>query len=451
MTIKSAETIAAIATPRGNAGIGVIRVSGSGTSNIIRHLSSTRLEPRKATLTAIVDQQQQLIDQVLLIFFPAPNSFTGEDVLEIQGHGGTVVLDMLLEHVLSLGCRQARAGEFSERAFLNGKIDLAQAEAIADVIESQTRSAVRGAMRSLQGDFSNAVHQLVENLIHLRMLAEAYMDFPDEEIDNIPGIEFEERLEALQHELTKLHQIANQGNLLRDGFHIVLAGRPNAGKSSLLNVLTRNDTAIVSDQAGTTRDIIRDRLDLDGIVIDVTDTAGLRDTTDAIESEGVRRAQKELDKADRVLLLIDEGEFDKDVRNELMAYISDDVPVTILRNKIDLVEKEAKVIYEGNRCEILLSVKTGKGLDLLFQHLREVTSGESLPEGVFTARRRHVEALQKADNALSNAAQNLSPVVQLELFAEDCRQAQNYLNEITGEFSSEDLLGRIFSSFCIGK
>ncbi len=451
MTIKSAETIAAIATPRGNAGIGVIRVSGSGTSNIIRHLSSTRLEPRKATLTAIVDQQQQLIDQVLLIFFPAPNSFTGEDVLEIQGHGGTVVLDMLLEHVLSLGCRQARAGEFSERAFLNGKIDLAQAEAIADVIESQTRSAVRGAMRSLQGDFSNAVHQLVENLIHLRMLAEAYMDFPDEEIDNIPGIEFEERLEALQRELTKLYQIANQGNLLRDGFHIVLAGRPNAGKSSLLNVLTRNDTAIVSDQAGTTRDIIRDRLDLDGIVIDVTDTAGLRDTTDAIESEGVRRAQKELDKADRVLLLIDEGEFDKDVRNELMAYISDDVPVTILRNKIDLVEKEAKVIYAGNRCEILLSVKTGMGLDLLFQHLREVTSGESLPEGVFTARRRHVEALQKADNALSNAAQNLSPVVQLELFAEDCRQAQNYLNEITGEFSSEDLLGRIFSSFCIGK
>ncbi len=451
MTIKSAETIAAIATPRGNAGIGVIRVSGSGTSNIIRHLSSTRLEPRKATLTAIVDQQQQLIDQVLLIFFPAPNSFTGEDVLEIQGHGGTVVLDMLLEHVLSLGCRQARAGEFSERAFLNGKIDLAQAEAIADVIESQTRSAVRGAMRSLQGDFSNAVHQLVENLIHLRMLAEAYMDFPDEEIDNIPGIEFEERLEALQRELTKLYQIANQGNLLRDGFHIVLAGRPNAGKSSLLNVLTRNDTAIVSDQAGTTRDIIRDRLDLDGIVIDVTDTAGLRDTTDAIESEGVRRAQKELDKADRVLLLIDEGEFDKDVRNELMAYISDDVPVTILRNKIDLVEKEAKVIYAGNRCEILLSVKTGMGLDLLFQHLREVTSGESLPEGVFTARRRHVEALQKADNALSSAAQNLSPVVQLELFAEDCRQAQNYLNEITGEFSSEDLLGRIFSSFCIGK
>jgi tRNA modification GTPase len=417
----------------------------------MRHLSSASLEPRKATLTAIVDQQQQLIDQALLIFFPAPNSFTGEDVLEIQGHGGTVVLDMLLEHVLSLGCRQARAGEFSERAFLNGKIDLAQAEAIADVIESQTRSAVRGAMRSLQGDFSKAVHQLAENLIHLRMLAEAYMDFPDEEIENIPGIEFEQRLEALQGELTKLQEIAKQGNLLRDGFHLVLAGRPNAGKSSLLNVLTRNDTAIVSDQAGTTRDIIRDRLDLDGVVIDVTDTAGLRYTTDAIESEGVRRAQNELAKADRVLLLIDEAEFDKDVRNELMDYISDDIPVTILRNKIDLLEKEAKVLHQGDRCEILLSVKTGMGLDLLFQHLREVTSGESLPEGVFTARRRHIEALQKADNALSNAALNLSPVVQLELFAEDCRQAQNYLNEITGEFNSEDLLGRIFSSFCIGK
>lgn len=451
MTIKNSDTIAAIATARGNAGVGVIRVSGSGTSNIMRRLSSAGLQPRTATLTGIIDHQQHLIDQVLLIFFPAPNSFTGEDVLEIQGHGGTVVLDMLLEHVLSLGCRQARAGEFSERAFLNGKIDLAQAEAIADVIESQTRSAVRGAMRSLQGDFSKAIHQLVENLIHLRMLAEAYMDFPDEEIDEIPSIEFEQRLLALQRELNELLEIAHQGNLLRDGFHLVLAGRPNAGKSSLLNVLTKNDTAIVSDQAGTTRDIIRDRLDLDGIVIDVTDTAGLRKTTDAIESEGVRRAQKELDKADRVLLIIDEAEYDKDVRDELLAYIADDTPVTILRNKIDLVEKEAKVISEGDQYEIMLSVKTGMGLDLLFQHLREVTSGESLPEGVFTARRRHIEALQKAKNVLSNAAQNLSPVVQLELLAEDCRQAQNSLNEITGEFSSEDLLGRIFSSFCIGK
>ena len=451
MTIKNSDTIAAIATPRGNAGVGVIRVSGSGTSNIMRRLSSARLEPRTATLTGIIDHQQHLIDQVLLIFFPAPHSFTGEDVLEIQGHGGTVVLDMLLEHVLSLGCRQARAGEFSERAFLNGKIDLAQAEAIADVIESQTRSAVRGAMRSLQGDFSKAIHQLVDNLIHLRMLAEAHMDFPDEEIDEIPSMEFEQKLIALQRELNKLHEIANQGNLLRDGFHLVLAGRPNAGKSSLLNVLTKNDTAIVSDQAGTTRDIIRDRLDLDGIVIDVTDTAGLRKTTDVIESEGVRRARKELAKADRVLLLIDEAEYDRDVRDELLEYIADETPVTILRNKIDLVEKKSKVISEGDQCEIMLSVKTGTGLDLLFQHLREVTSAESLPEGVFTARRRHIEALQKAKNALSNAAQNLSPVVQLELLAEDCRQAQNSLNEITGEFSSEDLLGRIFSSFCIGK
>ena len=451
MTIDKPDTIAAIATPRGNAGVGVIRISGSSTREILQRLCPDGVEPRKATLTRITDHQQRLIDQVLLIFFPAPNSFTGEDVLELQGHGGMVVLDMLLEHVLSLGCRQARAGEFSERAFLNGKIDLTQAEAIADIIESQTRSAVRGAMRSLQGEFSNEIHQLVESLTHLRMLAEAYMDFPDEEIAELPSKEFEQRLHLLQRDINQLLVTASKGNLLRDGFHLVLAGRPNAGKSSLLNTLTKNETAIVSDQAGTTRDVIRDRIDLDGIVIDVTDTAGLRITTDAIESEGVRRAQKELEKADRVLLIIDEAEFGEDLRNELLAYVSADTPVTILRNKIDLVKKEAKIISQGSRCEIMLSLKTGSGLDLLYQHLREIASADSLPEGVFTARRRHIEALQKARDALTNAAKHLSPSIQLELLAEDCRLAQNSLNEITGEFSSEDLLGRIFSSFCIGK
>ena len=451
MTTEKPDTIAAIATPRGNAGVGVIRISGSSTREILQRLCPDGVEPRKATLTRITDHQQRLIDQVLLIFFPAPNSFTGEDVLELQGHGGMVVLDMLLEHVLSLGCRQARSGEFSERAFLNGKIDLTQAEAIADIIESQTRSAVRGAMRSLQGEFSNEIHQLVESLTHLRMLAEAYMDFPDEEIAELPSKEFEQRLHLLQRDINQLLVTASKGNLLRDGFHLVLAGRPNAGKSSLLNTLTKNETAIVSDQAGTTRDVIRDRIDLDGIVIDVTDTAGLRKTTDAIESEGVRRAQKELEKADRVLLIIDEAEFDEDLRNELLAYVSADTPVTILRNKIDLVKKEAKIISQGSRCEIMLSLKTGSGLDLLYQHLREIASADSLPEGVFTARRRHIEALQKARDALTNAAKHLSPSIQLELLAEDCRLAQNSLNEITGEFSSEDLLGRIFSSFCIGK
>jgi tRNA modification GTPase len=451
LNVKNTDTIAAIATPRGNAGVGVIRISGSATKEIIQKLCATDLEPRKATLGKIHDQQNRLIDQVLLIFFPSPHSFTGEDVLELQGHGGTVVLDMLLEHVLSLGCRQARAGEFSERAYLNGKIDLAQAEAIADIIESHTRSAVRGAMRSLEGEFSKEVYELVEDLVHLRMLAEAYMDFPDEEISEIPQKEFTDKLDDLTNGISQLLAMASKGNLLRDGFHLVLAGKPNAGKSSLLNTLTKNDTAIVSEQAGTTRDIIRDRIDLDGIVIDITDTAGLRHTTDVIESEGVRRAQKELEKADRVLLIIDEADYDQELAGELLDFVDDETAVTIIRNKIDLLGKQPEIIKNNNQYEILLSIKTGIGVDLLYQHLREVVATESLTEGVFTARRRHLEALEEAQALLLNAAGHLTPFIQLELLAEDCRQAQKSLNTITGEFSSEDLLGRIFSSFCIGK
>ncbi len=451
MNVKNTDTIAAIATPRGNAGVGVIRISGSATKEIIQKLCATDLEPRKATLAKIHDQQNRLIDQVLLIFFPSPHSFTGEDILELQGHGGTIVLDMLLEHVLSLGCRQARAGEFSERAYLNGKIDLAQAEAIADIIESHTRSAVRGAMRSLEGEFSKEVYKLVEDLVHLRMLAEAYMDFPDEEISEIPQKEFTDKLDDLTNGIRQLLAMASKGNLLRDGFHLVLAGKPNAGKSSLLNILTKNDTAIVSEQAGTTRDIIRDRIDLDGLVIDITDTAGLRHTTDVIESEGVRRAQKELEKADRVLLIIDEADYDQELAGELLDFVDDETPVTIIRNKIDLLGKQPEIIKNNNQYEILLSIKTGIGVDLLYQHLREVVATESLTEGVFTARRRHLEALQEAQALLLNAAGHLTPFIQLELLAEDCRQAQKSLNTITGEFSSEDLLGRIFSSFCIGK
>ena len=451
MNVKNTDTIAAIATPRGNAGVGVIRISGSATKEIIQKLCATELEPRKATLAKIHDQQNRLIDQVLLIFFPSPHSFTGEDILELQGHGGTIVLDMLLEHVLSLGCRQARAGEFSERAYLNGKIDLAQAEAIADIIESHTRSAVRGAMRSLEGEFSKEVYKLVEDLVHLRMLAEAYMDFPDEEISEIPQKEFTDKLDDLTNGIRQLLAMASKGNLLRDGFHLVLAGKPNAGKSSLLNILTKNDTAIVSEQAGTTRDIIRDRIDLDGLVIDITDTAGLRHTTDVIESEGVRRAQKELEKADRVLLIIDEADYDQELAGELLDFVDDETPVTIIRNKIDLLGKQPEIIKNNNQYEILLSIKTGIGVDLLYQHLREVVATESLTEGVFTARRRHLEALQEAQALLLNAAGHLTPFIQLELLAEDCRQAQKSLNTITGEFSSEDLLGRIFSSFCIGK
>ena len=451
MSTGKTDTIAAIATPRGNAGVGIIRLSGPAVRDVQRQLFAEQLVPRKATLAKIYDQQQRLIDQVLLIFFPAPNSFTGEDVLELQGHGGVVVLDMLLEHILSLGCRQARAGEFSERAFLNDKIDLTQAEAIADLIEGQTRSAVRGAMRSLQGDFSKEVHHLLEDLIHLRMLAEAYLDFPDEEIEEVPVKEFEQRLLSVREKTTHLLDSAHKGSLLRDGFHLVLAGRPNAGKSSLLNLLAKKDTAIVSEQAGTTRDIIRDRVDLDGIVIDVSDTAGLRQTSDTIESEGIRRAKSELENADRVLLIIDEADYSEASRNELLSYVEQDIPVTIIRNKIDLQKIDPELKHTDLGLEILLSIKSGAGLDLLYRHLKEITSSGTLNEGVYTARRRHIEALQNANNSLQDAAEHLSTSVRLELLAEDCRLAQNSLNEITGEFSSDDLLGRIFSSFCIGK
>ena len=451
MATADSDTIAAIATARGNAGIGIIRISGSETGNLLRQLYPEKLEPRKATLAKLYDHNRELLDQVLLLHFPAPGSFTGEDLLEIHCHGGTVVLDMVLEHVLSLGCRQARPGEFSERAFLNGKIDLAQAEAIADLIESQSRSAARGAIRSLQGDFSREVHQLVDSLIHLRMLAEAYMDFPDEEIEEIPVAEFEQQLAAINSGIDDLLEQAVKGSLLRDGFHIVLAGRPNAGKSSLLNLLTRRDTAIVSDQAGTTRDIIRDRIDLDGLVLDVTDTAGLRETTDQVESEGVRRAQKELESADRVLLVIDDTDNSKEVRMELSRFMDHDVPVTVIRNKIDKTGNDPGIVAEGKNCEIHLSVKNGAGVDLLYQHLKEISSAESMSEGVFIARRRHIEALEKAKKALLAANTYTGENMQLELLAEDCRLAQQNLNEITGEFGSEDLLGRIFSSFCIGK
>lgn len=451
MIVETPDTIAAIATARGSAGVGVIRISGPACREIQLKLYDRKLVPRKATLTDLYDHQQRLIDQVLLIYFPEPNSFTGDDVLELQGHGGVVVLDMLLEHVLTLGCRQARAGEFSERAFLNGKIDLTQAEAIADLIESQTRSAARGAMRSLQGEFSARIHQLVDRLVHLRVYAEAYLDFPDEEIDDLPASEFEQQLTAINHELNDLLLSANKGNLLRDGYHLVLAGRPNAGKSSLLNALTKNETAIVSDQPGTTRDIIRDKIDLDGLAIDVTDTAGLRHTSDSIESEGVRRARNELEKADRVLLIIDEAEYDKNTIQELQAFIPEDTPVTIIRNKIDVLNKEPDIVTTNNTCEILLSIKSGAGFDLLYQHLKEAISIETVTEGAFTARRRHIEALVEALKAIKNAAGHLRPVIQLELLAEDCRLAQKALNEITGEFTSEDMLGKIFSSFCIGK
>ena len=444
------DTIAAIATPRGSGGVGIIRVSGADISALLENLKLATPVPRTASLRKIHDANGRLIDEVLVLYFPAPASFTGEDVLELQGHGGLVIMDMLLERVLTCGCRQARPGEFSERAFLNDKLDLVQAEAIADVIESHSRTAVRGAMRSLQGDFSRRVHSISDDLIHLRTHVEAYLDFPDEEIDTLPSEEFSTQCQSLERAISELLATARQGQMLRDGLHLVLAGKPNAGKSSLLNRLTAADTAIVSDIPGTTRDVIRERVHIDGIPIDVTDTAGLRDTADAIESEGVARARQELSRADRVLLVVDDADFSSDLLADLDDYLHAEVPVTVVRNKIDQTGRNSQIENIDGVDIVSMSTRTGDGLRLLTEHLKQVTGLATVPEGVFTARQRHLDALRRA-LVFVQQGRNLLDPPRPELLAEELRQAQTVLGEITGEFTSEDLLGEIFGSFCIGK
>lgn len=444
------DTIAAIATPRGSGGVGIIRVSGADISALLENLKLATPVPRTASLRKIHDANGRLIDEVLVLYFPAPASFTGEDVLELQGHGGLVIMDMLLERVLTCGCRQARPGEFSERAFLNDKLDLVQAEAIADVIESHSRTAVRGAMRSLQGDFSRRVHSISDDLIHLRTHVEAYLDFPDEEIDTLPSEEFSTQCQSLERAISELLATARQGQMLRDGLHLVLAGKPNAGKSSLLNRLTAADTAIVSNIPGTTRDVIRERVHIDGIPIDVTDTAGLRDTADAIESEGVARARQELSRADRVLLVVDDADFSSDLLADLDDYLHAEVPVTVVRNKIDLTGRNSQIENIDGVDIVSMSTRTGDGLRLLTEHLKQVTGLATVPEGVFTARQRHLDALRRALVFVQQGRDLLDPP-RPELLAEELRQAQTVLGEITGEFTSEDLLGEIFGSFCIGK
>lgn len=414
-------------------------------------LQPSSLEPRKARLSSIRDDEGRLIDKVLLLYFPGPASFTGEDVLELQGHGGLVIMDMLLEHLLKHGCRQARPGEFSERAFLNDKLDLVQAEAIADLIESHSRTAVRGAMRSLQGDFSRRVHLLVDRLITLRTHVEAYLDFPDEDIDHLPVNQFTDQCEDITAALIELLATARQGQILREGLHLVLAGKPNAGKSSLLNRLTEADTAIVSDIPGTTRDVIRERVHIDGIPVEVTDTAGLRATGDAIESEGVARAQREIINADHILLIVDDADFSQDLLAELYDYLHAGAPVTVVRNKIDLTGQQCGIEEHDGVTTVSLSAKTGDGMPLLIEHLKQASGVASIPEGVFTARQRHLDALRRALASVEQAGQQLQNIPRLELMAEDLRQAQTALSDITGEYSSEDLLGEIFGSFCIGK
>lgn len=445
------ETIAAIATPPGRGGIGVIRVSGPTAPNIAKSLSGKLPKPREAALGRFVDGDKAAIDEGILIYFAAPNSFTGEEVIELQGHGGPVVLDMLLTRVVELGARLARPGEFSERAFLNGKLDLAQAEAVADLIESGSVQAARSALNSLQGAFSKEIHQLVEMLTRLRMYVEAAIDFPEEEIDFLADDRVSEELAKIESQFEQLLAATRQGCLLHDGMTVVLAGKPNAGKSSLLNALAGQDSAIVSHIPGTTRDIIREHIQLDGMPVHVLDTAGLRDSGDEIETEGVRRAQAAMDKADRVLLIIDDNATSDSELESMVADLPCGGPCTVVRNKIDLSNKEST--YIDTRCykEVSVSANTGVGMDNLRQHLKDCMGYQASGEGTFMARRRHLDAIERAIGHVTDGKKQLRDTKAGELLAEELRLAQKALGEITGEFTSDDLLGEIFSSFCIGK
>lgn len=444
------DTIAAVATPPGFGGVGIVRVSGPLVPKVAEILVGRLPHPRLATLADFQAGNGTIIDQGIALYFPAPKSFTGEHILELQGHGGPVVLDLLLGRILQLGVRVAKPGEFSERAFLNGKLDLAQAEAVADLIESTTETAARLAGRTLHGELSRRVDALLKALVRLRTFVEAAIDFPDEEIDFIADSEVGSDLRALREDLQALMASAHQGRLIREGLSIVIAGSPNAGKSSLLNALSGTDVAIVTATPGTTRDLLREEIQIDGMPLHVIDTAGLRDTDDPVEQEGVRRARRQIEQADRILWIFD-AQAEPDCKGFDPNALPAKVPVTLVRNKIDLTgtEADSKDVTAGT--EISLSARTGAGLDLLRDHLKQVCGYRGPAEGEFIARRRHIDALERTLAYFDSAAEVFEQASAAELVAEDLRQAQQGLGEITGEFTSEDLLGEIFSSFCIGK
>lgn len=447
------DTIAAIATPPGRGGVGIVRLSGKHAAAIGRALCGELPAPRQAAVRTFRDAQQDPIDSGIALYFVAPHSFTGEDVLELHGHGGPVVLDMLMARLLELGARLAEPGEFSRRAFLNDKLDLLEAEAIADLIAAESSQAVRAALRSLRGEFSQRLHELTEAVIATRMHVEAAIDFPDEELDLLQDQALLRRMEHAIQLTAEIQAQAQQGSLLREGMSIVIAGKPNAGKSSLLNCLAGYDAAIVTDVPGTTRDVLRERIHIDGLPLHIIDTAGLRDTADRVEAEGVRRAQAEISKADRVLYVVDasaHAEFSLANVSSELAPLPSHIPVTMVMNKID-VSGDAPRHEVTQPPRIYLSAQSGAGVELLREHLKACVGYHSADAGSFLARRRHLDALQRAAQHLHQAQDNLLTRRAGELCAEELRLAQQALAEITGEFTSDDLLGRIFSSFCIGK
>ncbi len=446
-----ATTIAAIATPAGRGGIGIVRLSGPRVAHIAVELLGELPEPRRAALRIFRSANGEMIDGGLALYFPGPASFTGEDVLELHGHGGPIVMDLLLARCVELGAKLAEPGEFSRRAFLNDKLDLAQAEAIADLIDSGSIEAARAASRSLQGEFSAAVHSLTEAVIETRMHVEAAIDFPEEEIDFLADTALRARLDRALELCADITAKARQGALLREGMTVVIAGQPNAGKSSLLNCLAGYAAAIVTDIPGTTRDVLRERINIDGMPLHIADTAGLRDVADVVEAEGIRRAREEMSRADRILYVVDATRAldDEAVLHETHS-LPANVPVTWIFNKVDLTSGRVR-IEQSQPPRVFVSASTGEGIDLLRAHLKECMGYVGADAGTISARRRHLDALARARMHLEQAATQLIEHRAGELMAEELRQAQQALAEITGEFTSDDLLGKIFSSFCIGK
>jgi tRNA modification GTPase len=451
MLPNAADTIAAVATPPGQGGIGIVRLSGPEVPAIAQQLLGSLPQPRRAELHDFRDGDGALIDTGIVLYFEAPGSFTGEHVLELQGHGGPVVMDLLLGRVLALGARTARPGEFSERAWMNDKLDLAQAEAIADLIDSGTARAARAAARSLQGAFSERIHGLLERLIELRMYIEAAIDFPEEEIDFLSDSRVASLLAGLCDESDRLQESAHQGQLLRDGMTLVIAGRPNAGKSSLLNALAGHDAAIVTEIPGTTRDVLHAHIQIDGMPLHILDTAGLHESSDPVEQQGMERARNALANADRVLLVIDDRLGFDAADTAILEALPHGVPHTLLYNKIDLTGRIPGISQAETVTEIALSATSGAGLDVLRTHLKHCVGYSEQAEGGFSARRRHLDALARARRHIDRGICQLREYRAGELLAEELRHAQQALGEITGEFTSEDLLDRIFSSFCIGK
>ncbi|MEJ2766798.1 tRNA uridine-5-carboxymethylaminomethyl(34) synthesis GTPase MnmE [Photobacterium sp. MCCC 1A19761] len=450
------DTIVAQATPPGRGGVGIIRVSGPKAKDVALAVAGRALKPRFAEYLPFKNEDGSALDQGIALFFQGPNSFTGEDVLELQGHGGPVLMDMMIRRILQIdGIRAARPGEFSERAFMNDKLDLAQAEAIADLIDASSEEAAKSAFQSLQGAFSTRVNALVEALIHLRIYVEAAIDFPEEEIDFLSDGKVSGDLNDIIARLDDVRREANQGAIIREGMKVVIAGRPNAGKSSLLNALSGKDSAIVTDIAGTTRDVLREHIHIDGMPLHIIDTAGLREASDEVERIGIERAWEEIRQADRVLFMVDSTTTDAtnpaDIWPDFVERLPENLGLTVIRNKVELTGEPSGICNVNNPPLIRLSARTGDGVDSLREHLKACMGFQGTTEGGFMARRRHLEALERAASHLETGRDQLEGFMAGEILAEELRLAQQHLSEITGEFTSDDLLGRIFTSFCIGK